>query len=125
MAQGYSAEATGVLDGTTNPAGKFDGRVVNAKLRASRATLDLSLAAVAKNSGDTNVLCPLPAAKPAEVRVSIRACRSAPRRSRSATAPTRQVPAAATSTPRPTRRPSFEGWARRTMRRSTRYEDVL
>jgi hypothetical protein len=60
MAQGYSAEATGVLDGTTNPAGKFDGRVVNAKLRASRATLDLSLAAVAKNSGDTNVLFRLP-----------------------------------------------------------------
>jgi hypothetical protein len=55
MAQGYSAETVGVLDSTLTPAGKSDGRVTNAKTRVFQATFDLSLAAVKKASGDTNV----------------------------------------------------------------------
>jgi hypothetical protein len=60
MAQGYSAEMVGVLDGTLNPAGKADGRAINAKSRAFVATFDLSLAAVKKASGDTNVCFRVP-----------------------------------------------------------------
>jgi hypothetical protein len=60
MAQGFSAEAVGVLDGLVNPPGKLDGRVVGGKLRRRRAVLDLSLAAVAKVNGDTNVLTRIP-----------------------------------------------------------------
>lgn len=59
MATGYSLEATGVLDGTVLPASKFDGRVVGARLRRRRATLDLSKCAI--NSGDTNILLRIPA----------------------------------------------------------------
>lgn len=60
MATGYAAEAVGVLDSTLTPAGKLDGRVVGGKLRRRRAVLDLSLATVAKNSGDINVLTRIP-----------------------------------------------------------------
>jgi hypothetical protein len=60
MAQGFAAEAIGVLDGLVNPAGKLDGRVVGGKLRRFRAVLDLSLATTAKNVADTNVLTRLP-----------------------------------------------------------------
>jgi hypothetical protein len=60
MAQGYSAETLGVLDGTLNPAAKTDGRLEGARMRSYRAVLDLSQATVAKNNGDTNVLCRLP-----------------------------------------------------------------
>lgn len=61
MAQGFAAEVTGVLDGTLTPPGKLDGRISGGRVRMRRATLDLSLAGVAKNSGDTNVLCRIPA----------------------------------------------------------------
>jgi len=60
MAQGYSAEMVGVIDGSLVPEIKADGRVINAKLRTFQATFDLSLAAVKKASGDTNVLFRLP-----------------------------------------------------------------
>jgi len=60
MATGYSAEVTGVLDSTLQPAAKADGRVTNAKLRIFQATLDLSLANVKHASGDTNLLFRLP-----------------------------------------------------------------
>lgn len=60
MAQGFAAELVGVLDGTLNPPAKRDGRVANARLRIHRATLDLSLASVAKVNGDTNVLARIP-----------------------------------------------------------------
>jgi hypothetical protein len=61
MAQGFAAEVTGVLDGTLNPPARVDGRIVGGRVRMRRATLDLSLANVAKNIGDTNVLCRIPA----------------------------------------------------------------
>lgn len=61
MAQGYSAEMTGVLDGTVLPASKADGRIINAKTRLFQATFDLSLATVKKASGDTNVCFRIPA----------------------------------------------------------------
>lgn len=61
MAQGYAAELVGVLDGTLNPAAKANGQVVGAKVRRYRAVLDLAAATVAKNVGDTNVLCRIPA----------------------------------------------------------------
>jgi hypothetical protein len=60
MAQGFSAETVGVLDGTLLPAAKSDGRVTGAKLRAFQATFDLSLAAVKKAAGDTNVCFRVP-----------------------------------------------------------------
>jgi hypothetical protein len=60
MAQGFAAELVGVLDSTLNPAGKSDARVAGARVRTHRATLDLSLAAVAKVNGDTNVLARIP-----------------------------------------------------------------
>lgn len=60
MAEGVSAEFTGVLDGSLLPAAKADGRSINAKVRAFVATLDLSLAAVKKASGDTNVCFRVP-----------------------------------------------------------------
>jgi hypothetical protein len=61
MAQGVSAEFAGVLDGTLLPAAKADGRSNNSPVRAFVATFDLSLAAVAKVSGDTNVCFRVPA----------------------------------------------------------------
>lgn len=61
MAQGFSAEVTGVLDGTKNPTSKTDGRVVNAKTRLFQATFDLSLANVKGASGDTDVCFVIPA----------------------------------------------------------------
>lgn len=61
MAQGYSAEATGVFDGSTIPAGMSDGRHQGGRVRAYVATFDLSLAAVKKANGDTNVCFRLPA----------------------------------------------------------------
>jgi hypothetical protein len=60
MAQGFAAEVVGVLDATLNPAGKLDARVSGGRVRRRRAVLDLSLATVAKNSGDTNLLCRIP-----------------------------------------------------------------
>ncbi|MGF7151320.1 hypothetical protein FHS96_004983 [Sphingomonas zeicaulis] len=60
MAQGYSAETVGVLDGTVIPAKKADGRVYQSRMRRIRATLDLSQATVARASGDTNVLGKIP-----------------------------------------------------------------
>lgn len=60
MATGYSAEATGVLDGTLVPDGKSDGRVVNAKKRVFVATFDLSLTNVKKANGDINVCFRIP-----------------------------------------------------------------
>lgn len=60
MAQGFSAEVTGVLDGTKNPSSKSDGRVINAKIRAFVATLDLSVATVKGASGDTDVCFVIP-----------------------------------------------------------------
>lgn len=61
MAQGFSAEVTGVLDATVNPPSKSDGRVIGGKVRAYQATFDLSLANVKKASGDTNVCFKFPA----------------------------------------------------------------
>lgn len=61
MAQGFSAEVVGVLDGTLNPPAKFDGRLVGAKLRASRAVLDLAAATTKTTNGDTNLLFRFPA----------------------------------------------------------------
>lgn len=61
MAQGFAAEQVGVLDGTKNPASQADGRVVGGRLQVYQATFDLSLAAVAKTSGDTNVCFQIPA----------------------------------------------------------------
>lgn len=61
MAQGVSAEFAGVLDGSVLPASKADGRRNNAPVRSFIATFDLSLAAVAKVSGDTNVCFRVPA----------------------------------------------------------------
>jgi hypothetical protein len=60
MAQGFSSELLGVLDGTQNPPAKFDGRVHGGRVRVRKCTLDLSLATTAKNAGDTNVLCRIP-----------------------------------------------------------------
>jgi hypothetical protein len=60
MAQGFAAELVGVLDGTLNPASKSDARVTGGRVRCHRATLDLALAAVAKNNGDTNVIARIP-----------------------------------------------------------------
>jgi hypothetical protein len=61
MAKGYPAELLGVLDGSKVPAIKADGRVYGARLRAYEATYDLSAASVKKASGDTNVVCQVPA----------------------------------------------------------------
>ena len=61
MAQGFAAELVGVLDGTLTTPGKSDGRVQGGNMRAFCATLDMALAAVAKASGDTNVLARIPA----------------------------------------------------------------
>lgn len=61
MAQGYAAELVGVLDSTLTVPSMADGRVVGGRLRVHQATLDLSLAAVKKANGDTNVLFKLPA----------------------------------------------------------------
>jgi hypothetical protein len=59
MAQGFSAETLGVLDGTVPPA-KADGRVNGANLAVFQATFDLSLTTVKGASGDTNVCFRLP-----------------------------------------------------------------
>lgn len=61
MAQGFSAELTGVLDSTLTVPNKADGRVMIAPLRVFQATFDLSLAAVKKAAGDTNVCFRIPA----------------------------------------------------------------
>jgi len=60
MAKGYSAQLVGVLDGSAVPAIKADGRVYNARPRIFRAVFDLASANVAKNNGDSNVICVLP-----------------------------------------------------------------
>lgn len=60
MAQGFSKAAIGVLDGTLNPAAKFDGRIVGAKLRSNEAILDLAAATTKGANGDTNVLFRFP-----------------------------------------------------------------
>lgn len=60
MAQGFSAEVTGVLDGTM-PYSKADGRTINAKVRAFVATFDLSKTNVKGASGDTDVCFRIPA----------------------------------------------------------------
>lgn len=61
MAQGFSAETIGVLDGTLNPPAKLDGRISGGRVRMRQVTLDLAAATTAKNIGDTNVLCRIPA----------------------------------------------------------------
>ncbi|HEX5213322.1 MAG TPA: hypothetical protein VFW22_16475 [Pseudolabrys sp.] len=61
MATGYSAEMTGVLDGTLNPPKLADGRVVGGRMHIYQATFDLSKANVAKNIGDVNICFPIPA----------------------------------------------------------------
>jgi len=60
MTTGYSKETVGVLDGTLNVAAKHNGIFEQAKVRVFVATFDLSLATVAKNSGDTNVCFRIP-----------------------------------------------------------------
>lgn len=59
MAQGFSAETVGVLDGTVPPI-KSDGRVNGGRMRIFQATFDLALATVAKVDGDTNVCFRIP-----------------------------------------------------------------
>ncbi|NIJ34335.1 hypothetical protein [Sphingomonas oligoaromativorans] len=61
MAKGYGNLLAGVFDGTVLPAKKADGRRVNAKVRCYREIFDLATATVAKNVGDTNVVCRRPA----------------------------------------------------------------
>lgn len=64
MAQGFSAEVQGVLDGT-DPALKANGQVYNAPLRVFQATLDMADTKVKIANGDTNVLFKLqPGMKP-------------------------------------------------------------
>jgi zona occludens toxin (predicted ATPase) len=60
MAQGYSAETVGVLDGTKTPAAKSDGRLMNAKVRTFMATFDLSQTTVKGAQNDTNVCFVIP-----------------------------------------------------------------
>lgn len=61
MAKGYSAELVGVIDGSQVPAKKADGRVYGARARFYQSTFDMAVAAVKKVSGDTNVICQVPA----------------------------------------------------------------
>lgn len=61
MAKGYGNLLTGAFDGSVIPAKKLDGRRVQAKVRSYREIFDLSTATVAKNVGDTNVVCERPA----------------------------------------------------------------
>lgn len=58
MAKRYSREMTGVLDGS-KPASMADGRIIMAKLKRIRATVDLASATFA--NGDTIALGRLPA----------------------------------------------------------------
>jgi uncharacterized membrane protein YkgB len=60
MAQGYSSELVGVLDGTQAPAKKADGRVYQAKPRRFRASFNLAASTTAKAIGDTNVIAEIP-----------------------------------------------------------------
>ena len=60
MAEGYSAETVGVLDGAKPVPDQSPGNVTNARIKRIRATFDLSLASVAKAIGDTNVIGNMP-----------------------------------------------------------------
>jgi hypothetical protein len=60
MAQGFAAEVVGVLDGTLNPRRRPIAASRAEPCACYKATLDLALANVAKNNGDTNVLCRIP-----------------------------------------------------------------
>lgn len=60
MAEGVSAEFAGVLDGSALPAAKASGDFIGGRVRANVATFDLSLAAVKKAAGDTNVCFRIP-----------------------------------------------------------------
>jgi hypothetical protein len=60
MAQGFSAQLVGVLDGTLKPDAKADGTVHGGRVRCFEFTLDLAAATTKLASGDTNVLVRIP-----------------------------------------------------------------
>lgn len=62
MALGYGNLNAGVYDGTVLPAKKADGIRVGAKVRTYREIFDLASATVARNVGDTNLICRRPKA---------------------------------------------------------------